>query len=125
MPRPRKPTSQLAPSYAKKKRVRNERASEPLPTGPLAAPVENLSPLEAACWARIVKLCPPGVLRDCDEIIVELTARLWAKVKSGGATAADATQLRACTQQLGMTPASRSHVTGGGGEKPVNEFADA
>lgn len=125
MARPRKPTSQLAPSYAKKKRVRNERSSEPEAGGELVGRVEKLNALETACWDRIVKLAPAGVLRQCDEIIVELTARLWARLKEGGATAADATQLRACLQQLGMTPASRSHVTGPGGEKPANEFVNA
>lgn len=125
MARPRKPTSQLAPSYAKKKRVRKERANEPTPTDAIVGRAERLNEIETACWDRIVKLVPPGVLRSCDEIIVELTARLWARLKGGGATAADATQLRACLQQLGMTPASRSHVSGGSTEKPVNEFADA
>lgn len=125
MPRARKPTSALELSGAFKKNPKRRRArdGEPTPRAALTTRAEKLSKLEGACWDRIVKLAPDGVLKDCDEIIVELTARLWARIKQGKATAADATQLRNCLQQLGMTPASRSTVKVPG-EKAVNEFAD-
>lgn len=123
MPRPRKPTSQLSPSYAGKKRVRNQRQTEPQAGGKLATRPKLPKPV-AECWDALVALAPAGVLRECDVIIVEVTARQWAKLRGGRATAADVTQLRACLQQMGMTPASRSQVMSQGGEKPVNEFAD-
>src|SRR5690349_9043924 len=115
MARPRKPTSQLAPSYAGKKSVRNARRDEPTAGGSLTAR-PKLPKAVAQCWDALVALAPSGVLRDCDAIIVEVTARQWAKLRTGRATAADITQLRACLQQMGMTPASRSQVMGAGGE---------
>lgn len=125
MPHPRKPTQilELSGAFAKNPKRRRARDGEPTPKADLTTRAEKLSKLEGACWDRIVKLAPNGVLKDCDEIIVELTARLWARLKRGKATAADATQLRNCLQQLGMTPASRSTVKVPG-EKDANEFKD-
>lgn len=126
MPRARKPTAllELSGAYKKNPQRRQSRASEPQPREALGPRVEKLNKLQAACWDRIVALAPPGVLKSSDEAIVELTARLWATVKGGDATAAEVTQFRACLQQLGMTPASRSLVAGSDGAKPKNEFAE-
>jgi hypothetical protein len=126
MPKPRKPTAllELTGAFKGKPGRRRARDGEPIPKAALTARAEKLSKLEGACWDRIIKLAPAGVLKDADEIVVELTARLWARLKRGQATAADATQLRCCLQQLGMTPASRSNVKVPGA-KAVNEFADA
>lgn len=112
MPAPRKPTSQLALSGALKRNPgrHKDRAAEAKPTAELGPKIPGLTELEAACWDRIIALCPPGVLKNSDEAIVELTARLWAAVKSGKAKAATIAQLRVCLQQLGMTPAARSLV---------------
>lgn len=125
MPRARKPTAllELTGAFKKNPQRKKNRIAEPKPTGELGERVERLTKLEAACWDRIVKLAPPGVLKDSDEAIVELTARLWARLKSGKAKAADATQLRTCLQQLGMTPASRSLVSVPGASE-ANEFTE-
>ena len=103
--------------------MEHARANEPKPIKPLRGRVEKLTKLEAACWDRVIQLSPPGVLTEADEIIVELTARLWATVKRREGTAAHATQLRACCQELGMSPASRSRVQGPPSES-ANEFRD-
>jgi len=112
MPRPRKPTALLELSGAFKKHPerRKQRLGEPIASGEIGAEVENLPKLASVCWRRIVELAPKGVLKNCDEGFVELTARLWANVKSGRATVAEQALLLKCWQQLGCTPASRASV---------------
>jgi len=78
----------------------------------------------SACWDALVRLAPPGVLKNCDAVLVELAARLWARVRKGAATAAEANQLRACLTQMGMAPSARSTVRAGAAAER-NEFADA
>lgn len=126
MPRARKPTQalELSGAFDKNPQRRKARAAEPVPRGELGPKVESLTALQSACWDRIVALAPPGVLKDSDEAIVELTARLWATVKGGSATAAEVTQFRACLQQLGMTPASRSLVSVPTSNAKAGEFTD-
>jgi phage terminase small subunit len=112
MGKPRKPTALLEASGAFKKNPARGRAreNEPVQREKLGPAPRYLSQLQRACWNRIVALCPDGVLKAADEPIVELTAGLWAKSREGMATAADCNQLKACLQQLGMTPAARSLV---------------
>ena len=107
MPAHRKPTALLNKRYAKA--IGRDIASEPRPRGDLT--VRPRLPRDVAtCWDALVRLAPAGVLKDSDSIIVELTARLWAKVRKGEGLAADATQLRSCLHELGMTPSTRRIV---------------
>lgn len=121
MPAHRKPASLLTPKY--RRASGRDRESDPKPAVGIGPRVERLSKLEAACWDRVVELCPPGVLANSDEILVEMTARLWAKLKRGRATAADLTNLRACAGQLGMTPGARLLITSAT-EAEAQEYRD-
>lgn len=119
MPAPRKPTHLLNPRY--RKAAGRDLANEPAPRGPLT--VKPKLPKDvSACWDDLLRLAPAGVLKDCDAVIVELTARLWAKAKQGKANAAQMTQLRSCLGELAMTPTARSRVSIPG--TGANEFAD-
>lgn len=125
MPAPRKPTHllKLAGAFKKNPKRAKAREGEPVPTAPLGARVERLNKLETACWDRLVAIAPPGAWMNSDEAMVEATARLWARLKSGKFTAADVGNLRLCLQQLGMTPAARSLVKVPEAPKG-NRFAD-
>jgi hypothetical protein len=123
MSRPPKPTSLLSPSYLKKKKVRKARENEPIGLDSLTAR-PRLPSDASACWDAILRLAPPGVLKNSDAIIVELAARLWARLRKGKGNAAEANQLRACLTAMGMTPSARVNVRAG--DTPDrNEFADA
>jgi hypothetical protein len=113
MSRPRTPTALLAAKGAfRKDPARGRaRAGEPKPRGKLGPSPSALKGAECACWDRLVELVPAGVLGDCDEPILELTARLWARVKSGRAKSGEFAQFRSCLRELGMTPSSRSNVS--------------
>mgnify|MGYP001016958271 CR=1 FL=1 len=126
MPHPRKPTklAELSGAFKKNPQRRRNRAHEPAVDQPLGARPPLLPPTEAACWDEIVAQAPSGVLTKADRVIVECAARLLAKIRGTDATAADFTQLKGCMQQLGMTPASRSHVSAAG-QQEGNEFAAA
>ena len=125
MPKPRTPTEILEKSGAFKKNPKRaeSRVGEPQPREELGPPVENLNELEDACWKQIVKISAPGVLKDSDQAIVEITARLWAKVKTGAALMNEVALLRMCLRELGMTPAARSLVNVKQ-EENGNEYAE-
>jgi hypothetical protein len=112
VPYPRTPTAVLEASGAFKHNPARRRAreGEPLPGGPLGDPPPELPPEVAACWHRIVALAPEGVLCDCDEAIVEQTARLMVMTRSPACKITAYTALRTFLRELGLTPASRSLV---------------
>ena len=120
MPAHRKPTHLLNPRY--RKSAGRDPSKEPAPRGPLTTR-PRLPCAVANCWDDLVRLAPKGVLQDCDAVIVELAARLWAKARKGDASAAEMTQLRSCLGELGMTPAARSRVQIPEPES-ANEFRD-
>ncbi|MBC8008591.1 MAG: hypothetical protein H7067_00665 [Burkholderiales bacterium] len=122
MPAHRQPTHLLNPRYAKA--AGRDTQNEPRPRGPLTER-PRLPRAVAQCWDEIISLAPEGILQDCDAVIVELTARLWAKARSGKASAAEMTQLRTCLGELAMSPAARSRVTIKSAATERNEFADA
>lgn len=131
MPYPRKPTALLEMSGAFKHNParRLEREGEPTPDGPLGEPPSYLPPEVAACWQRLVELAPEGVLCNCDEAIVEQTARLMVLTRSPTCNITAHTALRMFLRELGMTPASRSLVSVtpnrlAPGEKTGNPFVD-
>lgn len=120
MPAHRKPTALLTKKY--RRAAGRDLDSEPQSRGDLTAR-PRLPRDVAACWDALVRLAPAGVLKDSDAVIVELTARLWAKVRRGEGLAADATQLRTCLHTLGMTPAARGIVMADRANEP-QEYRD-
>lgn len=125
MGRPRKPTKQLeaAGAFRKNPDRGKARANEPKPSGKLGDPPAWLDTLATECWHGLVSRVPYP-LTNSDEHILALTARLESRVRREIATGAEINQYRACLQQLGMTPASRSNVTVPE-ESTGNPFADA
>ena len=122
MSRPRKPTKlhELSGAFAKNPQRRAARVGEPLITGELGGVPADLPEDVAACWREIVAQAVPGVLTRADRVIVECAARLLAHMRVG--RVGGITQLKACMQQLGMTPAARSLVSVADA-KDSNEFA--
>jgi phage terminase small subunit len=90
-------------------------ASDDRPVG--RAP-SYLSELQRECWAEIVKLAPPGALKMADRGLVEIAARVWAKIRASGDQfeARDIARLQSAFAAMGMTPADRSRVKV---EKPI------
>jgi phage terminase small subunit len=125
MSRPRKPTKQLEAAGAFRHNPSRgaARANEPHPSGKLGDPPAWLDSLATQCWHDLVARVPYQ-LTNADEHILALTARLESRVRREIAIAAEINQYRACLQQLGMTPASRSNITVPA-ESTGNAFADA
>lgn len=121
MPAHKKPTELLNNRYAKA--AGRDKTLPPPPRGPLTRK-PKLPKDVSACWDDLLIMAPPGVLQDCDGVIAEITARLWARARNNTASAADLTQLRACLGELGMSPAARNRVAIPAGPTS-NAFADA
>lgn len=134
MPRPRTPTNilRLNGALARNPGRHADRLNEPVPSGPVGSPPDWMNDAERESWGWIVGRCPPGVLSNADDGILELAAYLRAQVvgrtmMNGGRIWA---LLRQCYGELGMTPASRSKVqvaTVAGPNRFAaidNEFAD-
>ena len=81
-----------------------------------------MSELEKSLYLEIIAIAPPRVLANCDTAIVEVTARLWAKMRERTINAAETGLLIKCLGLLGMSPADRSKVTASK-ETEVNEGA--
>lgn len=117
MPRPRKPTALLELSGAFRKHPERKRPNEPKPTGPLGAPPSRLSPDDRVAWFELDAINPAGVLTNADRWLVELAARLMARLRQhglggeNGLSAGQLAQLNRCLSQMGMTPADRSKVS--------------
>lgn len=111
MPAPRLPTKtlELRGAFARNPKRRAARKAEPTPAGELGPP-PRLSKKQRAAWDEIVAQAAPGVLTSADRLIVELTARLAARMRDGELNGFLAQQLRSCLASLAMTPADRSRV---------------
>ena len=66
---------------------------------------------DAACraiWHEVVASAPPRTLRKQDRLLVEVICRLVGEMRDGNSLkAAVASQLRACLNEFGATPAAR------------------
>jgi hypothetical protein len=91
---------------------------------PLAGPPKALPAQYLPVWREIVEAAPPGVLRQADVLLVELTVRLLAQVRASAEIQPGiVTQLRLCLAAMGLDPTSRCRLTV---SDPVaaNPFAD-
>ncbi|HWR36382.1 MAG TPA: hypothetical protein VN622_10985 [Clostridia bacterium] len=113
MARPRKPTAQLERSGAFKhdpQRAR-ERENEPVPSGPLGDPPENLKELQVEIWNELSGQAAEGVLTVCDRMYLEITCGLMARHRAGELLkAAEYNLIISCLGKMGMTPADRSKI---------------
>ncbi len=124
MARPRTATKILELKGAFKRNPQRKR-SEPTCANQLKKTAPRyLNSDQKAAWRKIIKIAPPGVLQESDEMIVASVACLWAEFLQGPALMHPQKLLRLEIQlgRLGMTPSDRSKVTV---EKPKqNEFDD-
>ena len=129
MPRPTKPTAVLEQTGAfrhdpQRARVRKH---EPQPKGPLGPAPKHLNKGQQACWRELSRIAPPRVLTVSDRWLVEITARLMAKLRNPRArnlTASEMTQLTNCLARMGLTPTDRTKVSVPEPEKTGNLFAE-
>jgi hypothetical protein len=89
-----------------------QRQAAPKSSLPISDPPGHLAPAEAAAWREFVANMLAGVLTSGYRWALELTARLHAKSRREGLTAAETGHLRACLSELGASPASRGRVQG-------------
>lgn len=126
MARPRKTPEELRLSDSGKHNAGRyaERldAETPLDVRPLGGPPkQNIITFEEA-WAEILDMCPEGVLRHSDSLIVEQAARVHQLLRNTAALAAlegnplppievkYVKQLESLLARLGATPSDRSKV---------------
>ncbi len=121
MGRPRTPASVLEARGSFKKDPQRRR-QDVVCDEPIGKPPAFLNEAERVCWLQIVADAPAGVLTKADSLIVEVTARLMAKVRKDGAKAGDRSQLILCLSKLGMTAVDRSRVTAR--KEETNAFAE-
>lgn len=103
------------------------------PIGPkseraLGKPPASLTAAEAACWREAVRNAPGGVLTAADRWLVEIAARLMARLRAegvGGLRGAELSQLTTALGKLGWTPADRSRVSGAATPPDVENPWDA
>ena len=115
MARPRTPTEILELRGAFQANPSRRRPATPKSNKELGLPPKGLTDIEQACWAEIVTNIPPGVLTAGDRVIVEVIARLMAKLRTEGLSAMKSAELNLLLNGLGrcgMTPADRSRVFG-------------
>ena len=78
---------------------------------PLRAMPRDLDPRLHDAWRKITRLAPPGVLREADELLVELAARLLVQSRVPEVPVGVAVQLRQCLAELGMSPSARARLS--------------
>lgn len=77
---------------------------------PLGNPPKAFEADEAACWAELQDIIPPGVLCRSDRWIVELASKLMARLRRGKINAAEIGRLMQAIALMGGSPADRSRV---------------
>lgn len=118
MSRPRTDTNvlKMRGSFKKNPQRLKERENEPKPVGGLGDPPEEFNEVHnkrlLQAWHEVVAMVPPGVLTCADRIIVEMTARLIARMRYNfnSMKSSDRAQLTKNLGLMGLTPADRSKV---------------
>lgn len=121
MSRARKPTALLELTGALRKDPQRyrDRANEPRPDTSIGEPPadfirtdSSLAARHLRIWHEFIAEAPPGVLTGCDRKILANACRIQAAIEYGKATPAMFNQLRVYLNDMGMTPAGRSRVSG-------------
>ena len=98
--------------------------NEPDPGGPLGDAPDDWTDAAREIWAEVADLAPAGVLQRSDRILVELTVRNLAQLRSEAKVLQSASaELRHCLSECGMTPSERSRLMATKG-RASNPFAD-
>ena len=110
MSRPRKPTRmlELSGAFDRNPQRRKAREHEPSPTGPLGDPPTALDEAQRARWNEIRAKCP--WLGESDDVLVEVTCKLWMEERRGKCSPGDRKLLVQCLRALGMAPGERSRM---------------
>lgn len=115
MPRPRKPTADLAARGAFKKDPQRARAreGEPEGNGHLPPPPDYFNDDQRAAWFELASRAPVGVITGSDAHCLELMACILVNIRTlkGDAPAAMFAQFRSYSAGFGMTPADRSRIS--------------
>ena len=92
--------------------------------GPISDPPDYFTDLEHEMWSRIVQMVPPGVVTGSDDILIEILARSWAKLRlteTEDITAAQMAQIINGCNSLCLSPQARTKIPPPT-DKPKNAF---
>jgi phage terminase small subunit len=124
MARPRTPTELLELKGTFTKNPSRKREIGPKSDRGLGQVPRHLTEAEADCWREVVANSAACVLTSADRVLVELVARLLAKMRRDWLTGAEIGTLKSCLTELGWTPASRSKVATPKANTTPSEFAE-
>ena len=110
MGRPRKPTKilELRGAYVKHPERRKDRVGEPEVSTPLGPPPAYLDASEKERWDDVARMAFWAT--GSDRGVVEIAARLWARMVRREASNADIKQLESAFRCLGCDPVDRTRV---------------
>lgn len=113
MAKTRTPTNilELKGAFKKDPQRGEARANEPVPTGGIGEPPSHLSDEEQAIWHEVADIVAPGVLANCDRIIMEMVVKSISQFRNGEISQTGFNRLHIMLGSLGMTPADRSKVS--------------
>jgi len=77
---------------------------------PLGKIPKHLTDEQKEAWTELVGMIPEGVLFRSDRLILEVTADLMAKQRSGELNNGSLKLYLSCLQKLGLSPMDRSKV---------------
>lgn len=111
MGRPRKPTNILKLNGAFKHDPARGKAreNEPVPTGGIGSCPDHISEL-TPIWDEVVDIVPPGVLSNCDRIIMEMICRSIHQLRTDTISDGRFSRLAAMLGKIGLTPSDRSKI---------------
>lgn len=123
MGKPRTPTKvlEMRGAYRKHPERRAQRENEPVDLPDIEGPPSYLTTDQLECWHTIVEKCADGVLKQSDEVALEIAARLFAEMRAGTIDRPGLKQLDTLLGKFGMNPSERSKVSVSK-SKPSNKF---
>jgi len=125
MGRPRTATAVLELNGSFDKNPQRRRKHEPKPSGPLGDPPKRLDTTERKMWRELEGMAPDKVLANSDRWLVEIVCRLmtrWVYKNRMPLNNGELAQLMQGLSRMGLTPADRSRIDLGSGEKETNAF---
>lgn len=105
-----KPTAIKELSGAYKKDPQRRPKGEPKPRMGIGPAPAWMNEHQKKIWDEYVDIIAPGVLKNMDRMVLELTVRLTEEMRLGEITASKIGNLLACLQKLGMSPVDRQKI---------------
>lgn len=124
MPRPHKPTTLRLLDGTHRNDRHGPKEEAIVVKEPLCLPPEDWADEAKETWRNVVDQIPHGVATKADTLIVEILVRLVGRVRFEPEllTPALAAQIRACCNELGMTPSARARLSVGADKPPKSKF---